>query len=144
MRSTLTTIILIGMLLGIAVGYACHTLWPDPAVAKSISDYISLVTDIFLRLIKMIIAPLVFSTLVVGIAHMGDTKALGRIGIKTMGWFVTASLFSLLLGMILVNLLQPGASLNLPLPEAGAASTLKTSSLSLKEFVTHLVPRSVF
>lgn len=77
MRSTLTTVIIIGMLLGIAVGYACHTLWPDPAVAKSISDYISLMTDIFLRLIKMIIAPLVFSTLVVGVAHMGDPKIVG-------------------------------------------------------------------
>jgi len=92
----------------------------------------------------MIIAPLVFSTLVVGIAHMGDTKAIGRIGIKTMGWFVVASLVSLLLGLVLVNLLRPGDGLNLPLPEAGAASSLKTSSLSLKEFVTHLVPRSVF
>src|ERR1700726_2730514 len=82
MRSRLTTIIVIGMLLGIAVGYACHTLWPDPATAKSISDYISLMTDIFLRLIKMIIAPLVFSTLVVGVAHMGDPKIGGRIGAK--------------------------------------------------------------
>src|SRR5205085_9770496 len=62
---------------------------------------------------------------------------------KTMGWFITASLFSLLLGMLLVNVLQPGASLNLPLPEVGTSSNLKTSSLSLKEFVTHLVPRSV-
>jgi uncharacterized protein YggT (Ycf19 family) len=82
MRATLTTIIIIGMLLGIAVGYACHTLWPDPATAKTISDYISLMTDIFLRLIKMIIAPLVFSTLVVGVAHMGDPKVVGRIGAK--------------------------------------------------------------
>src|ERR1700680_4142296 len=124
MRSTLTTIILIGMLLGIAVGYACHTLWPDPATAKSISDYISLMTDIFLRLIKMIIAPLVFSTLVVGIAHMGDTASIGRIGIKTMAWFVTASLMSLLLGMFLVNILRPGDSLSLPLPDASASTNL--------------------
>src|SRR5271167_2750940 len=140
----LTTIIFIGMLLGIGVGYACHQLWPDPQTAKTVSGYISLFTDVFLRLIKMIIAPLVFSTLVVGIAHMGDTKSIGRIGIKTMAWFVTASLVSLLLGMLLVNLLQPGASLNLPLPDASASSNLKTSSLSLREFVTHLVPRSVF
>jgi Na+/H+-dicarboxylate symporter len=84
MRSKLTTIILIGMVLGILVGWACHELWPDPKTAKSIADYISLITDIFLRLIKMIIAPLVFSTLVVGVAHMGDTKAVGRIGAKAM------------------------------------------------------------
>src|SRR5436309_3619344 len=93
MRSQrLTMIIFIGMLLGIAVGYACHELWPDPQTAKTIAGYISLFTDIFLRLIKMIIAPLVFTTLVVGVAHMGDTKAVGRIGGKAMVWFVSASL----------------------------------------------------
>ncbi|HYI84916.1 MAG TPA: cation:dicarboxylase symporter family transporter, partial [Acetobacteraceae bacterium] len=80
----LTTFILAAMLLGIGVGWACHELWPDPAIARSISGYISLFSDIFLRLIKMIIAPLVFSTLVVGVAHMGDTKSVGRIGAKAM------------------------------------------------------------
>src|ERR1700680_3392524 len=143
MRSTLTTIILIGMLLGIAVGYACHPLWPDPAVSKSISDYISLMTHIFLRLIKMIIAPLVFATLVVGVAHMGDPKIVGRIGAKAMLWFVSASLVSLLLGLVLVNILRPGDSLNLPLPDALASTNLKVASLSMKDFVTHLVPRSI-
>src|SRR5262244_1437576 len=143
MRSKLTTIILIGMILGIAVGYACHTMWPDPATAKSIADYISLMSDVFLRLIKMIIAPLVFSTLVVGVAHMGDPKAVGRIGAKAMAWFVGASLVSLLTGMILVNILRPGDDLNLPLPDALAATNLKVASLSMKEFVAHLVPRSI-
>src|SRR5256714_15520605 len=143
MRSNLTTIILIGMVLGILVGYACHILWPDPKTAKTIADYISLFTDIFLRLIKMIIAPLVFSTLVVGVAHMGDTKAVGRIGAKAMLWFIGASLVSLLVGMILVNLLRPGDNLNLPLPDAEASTNLKVASLSMKEFVAHLVPRSV-
>jgi Na+/H+-dicarboxylate symporter len=143
LRSRLTTIILIGMVLGILVGYACHTLWPDPKTAKTIADYISLITDIFLRLIKMIIAPLVFSTLVVGVAHMGDTKSIGRIGAKAMAWFVGASLVSLLVGMILVNILRPGDNLNLPLPDAQAATNLKVASLSVKEFVAHLVPRSV-
>jgi Na+/H+-dicarboxylate symporter len=144
MKSKLTTWIFVAMLGGIGVGWMCHELLPSPEIAKTVAGYISLFTDVFLRLIKMIIAPLVFSTLVVGIAHMGDTKAIGRIGIKTMAWFVTASLFSLLLGLVLVNLLQPGASLNLPLPDVSASSNLKTSSLSLREFVTHLVPRSVF
>ena len=143
MRSKLTTIILIGMVLGILVGYACHILWPDPKTAKTIADYISLFTDIFLRLIKMIIAPLVFSTLVVGVAHMGDTKAVGRIGGKAMVWFIGASLVSLLVGMILVNILRPGDNLNLPLPDAEASTNLKVASLSMKEFVAHLVPRSV-
>lgn len=145
MRSQrLTTIIMIAMVPGIAVGTACHELWPDPGTAKSISDYISLFTDVFLRLIKMIIAPLVFSTLVVGVAHMGDTKSVGRIGGKAMLWFVSASLVSLLLGLVLVNLLRPGDNLNLPLPEAGTATNLRVASLSLKDFVTHLVPRSAF
>ncbi|TMH65292.1 MAG: dicarboxylate/amino acid:cation symporter [Betaproteobacteria bacterium] len=143
MKSKLTTWILIGMVAGIGVGWMCHELLPTPESAKTVAGYISLVTDIFLRLIKMIIAPLVFSTLVVGIAHMGDSKSLGRIGLKTMGWFICASLVSLLLGLTLVNILRPGDALNLPLPDAGASTNLKTTSLSLKEFVTHLVPRSV-
>jgi Na+/H+-dicarboxylate symporter len=135
--------ILIAMVLGILVGYACHEAFPDPKTAATISGYISLVTDLFLRLIKMIIAPLVLSTLIVGICHMGTGAALGRIGLKTMGWFVSASLVSLLLGLLMVNLLQPGVNVNLILPDAGASPNLKTSGLTLKEFVTHLVPRSV-
>src|SRR5437660_9798323 len=115
MKSKLTTWILIGMVAGIGVGWMCHELLPTPESAKSIAGYISLVTDIFLRLIKMIIAPLVFSTLVVGVAHMGDTKAVGRIGAKAMLWFVSASIVSLVLGMVLVNILQPGARLDMPL-----------------------------
>jgi Na+/H+-dicarboxylate symporter len=143
MRSQrLTLIIFIGMLLGIVVGYACNQVWPDPQTAKSIAGYISLLTDIFLRLIKMIIAPLVFTTLVVGVAHMGDTKAVGRIGGKAMLWFVTASLVSLLLGLVMVNILRPGENLNLPLPDATAATNLNAATLSFKDFVTHLVPKS--
>ena len=140
--SRLTTMIFIGMLLGIAVGYACSITWPDPQTAKEIAGYIALVSDVFLRLIKMIIAPLVFSTLVVGIAHLGDTAAVGRVGGKALLWFVGASFCSLMLGLILVNIMQPGVNLNLPLPDVGAGTGLKTASLSLKEFVTHLVPKS--
>src|SRR6266478_637113 len=144
MKMKLTTWILLAMIAGIGVGWMCHELLPTPETAKTVAGYISLFTDVFLRLIKMIIAPLVFSTLVVGIAHMGDAKAIGRIGIKTMGSFISASLMSLVLGMVLVNALRPGDSLNLPLPDASASANLKVASISLKEFVTHLVPRSVF
>ena len=143
MKRKLTTWILYAMLAGIVVGWMCNQYLPTPESAKTVAGYISLVTDIFLRLIKMIIAPLVFSTLVVGIAHMGDAKALGRIGLKTMAWFISASLMSLVLGLVLVNVLRPGDALNLPLPDAHASTNLKTASLSFKEFVTHLVPRSV-
>ena len=144
MRSQrLTALILGGMVLGIAVGYILNLTLPDAQAAKNVAGYISLITDIFLRLIKMIIAPLVFTTLVAGIAHMGDTATVGRIGLKAMGWFVAASLVSLLLGLLMVNLLRPGDNLNLPLPDPDAATNLKTASLSLKEFVTHLVPRSI-
>src|SRR5260370_34842783 len=135
MRSQrLRLIIFTGMLLGIAVGYACHQLWPDPQTAKTIAGYISLFTDIFLRLIKMIIAPLVFTTLVVGVAHMGDTKSVGRIGGKAMLWFVTASLVSLLLGLVMGNILRPADNLNLPFPDAADATHFNAASLSLKDF----------
>src|ERR671934_2658505 len=135
--------ILAGMILGAIVGYIDYLTIPDPKTAATVSGYFSIVTDVFLRLIKMIIAPLVFSMLVVGIAHMGDTESIGRIGLKAMGWFLTASLISLALGLIMVNLLQPGHNLNLPLPEAGASTNLKVSALTLKEFVTHVVPKSI-
>ncbi len=138
-----TTYIIIGMVLGIVVGWACHAAFPDPKTAASIAGYISLVADVFLRLIKMIIAPLVFSTLVVGIAHMGDTGSVGRVGVKALGWFVMGSLVSLVLGLVLANILQPGVDIGLALPDATATTSLKTSSFTLKEFITHLVPKSV-
>jgi Na+/H+-dicarboxylate symporter len=141
-QRSITVYILAAMLLGIAIGAFCHIESPDSQTAGKIAGYLGLMTDIFLRLIKMIIAPLVFSTLVVGIAHMGDGKAVGRIGAKAMGWFVTASLVSLTLGLILANLLQPGQNIGMPLPDIGAATNLKTSAFSLKDFIGHLVPKS--
>ena len=141
----LTALILVGMLLGILVGYLFRQHAGDDAAAiKSFVDGMSILTDIFLRLIKMIIAPLVISTLVVGIAKMGDAKSVGRIGGKTMGWFVSASLVSLTLGLIMVNILKPGVALNLPLPDLHADSGIKASAISLKDFVTHAIPKSVF
>ena len=98
----------------------------------------------FIRLIRMIIGPLVFSTLVVGIAHMGDASTLGRIGARTFIWFIGASLVSLMLGLFMVNLLAPGENLGLALPEAAAATAPQASALNLREFITHLVPRSFF
>jgi Na+/H+-dicarboxylate symporter len=138
-RSNLTTYILVSLILGIVVGYFANANMAKPA---DFADYMSLLTTIFLRLIKMIIAPLVFSTLVVGIARMGDAKEVGRIGLKTLGWFLAASFMSLTLGLIMVNLFRPGDALVGHLP-AAAATGIAATSLSLKEFITHLVPASI-
>src|SRR4249920_1443198 len=134
--------ILVALVLGIIAGYMIFVSYPDKKTAAQIAGYVSILSDIFLRLIKMLIGPLVFSTLVVGIAHMGDAKSVGRIFAKSLGWFVIASIVSLLMGLVLANVLHPGKDLGLPLPDIGAATNLKTASFTLKEFVTHLVPRS--
>jgi Na+/H+-dicarboxylate symporter len=143
MKRHFTFYILLAMVLGIVGGAVCHARISDPAALASLTGYLSLATDVFLRLIKMIIAPLVFSTLVTGIANMGDSGRLGRVGARTLGWFVFASLLSLLVGILMVTLLQPGAGLALPIPPSEAASGVAAGSLSLKDFVTHLVPRSI-
>ena len=135
-------LILGAMVLGIVVGYLIFTNNPDKKTAAQIADYISIMSTVFLRLIKMLIAPLVFSTLVVGIAHMGDAKSVGRIFAKSMSWFITASFISLLLGLVLANFFEPGKNLGLPLPDVGAATNLATSKFTFKEFIYHLVPRS--
>ncbi|CAN7540959.1 dicarboxylate/amino acid:cation symporter [Pseudomonas sp. LjRoot263] len=134
--------ILVAMALGIVIGYMVFINFPDKESATKVAGYISIVSDVFLRLIKMLIGPLVFSTLVVGIAHMGDASSVGRVFAKSMGWFVTASLVSLVLGLIMANLLQPGHNLGLPLPDIGAHTNLATSAFTLKDFVLHLVPKS--
>ena len=134
--------ILIAMFLGIFVGWLIFNGAADKKTAKEIAGYISIFSDIFLRLIKMLIGPLVFSTLVVGIAHMGSAKSMGRIFARSLGWFVIASLISLTLGLVIANLLEPGKNLNLPLPDVGAATNLATSKFTLKDFINHLVPRS--
>jgi len=141
-KSSAAIWILVAMVIGIGVGYMIFTSFPDKKTATEIAGYISLVSDVFLRLIKMLIGPLVFSTLVVGIAHMGDAASVGRVFAKALGWFVTASLISLLLGLVMSNLLKPGDNLGLPLPDIGASANLATSKFTLKDFVGHMVPRS--
>ncbi len=125
------------MIGGIVFGLASHE-WLNAAQIKSTTENLGIVTNVFLRLIKMIIAPLVFSTLVAGIAHMEGAAAIGRVGGKSILWFVFASLVSLSLGLAMVHLLQPGVGL--ALPTNGKAEIAATFSLS--DFVTHLVPRS--
>jgi Na+/H+-dicarboxylate symporter len=136
----LTWYILGALVLGIIVGAVINATVPN---TDAIVEHFSLVTTLFLRLIKMIIGPLVFATLAVGIAKMGDLGVVGRIGLKSMAWFLLASLVSLTLGLVLVNLFQPGVGLGITLPDAGAQSGITVSGLTLKEFVTHLVPVSI-
>ncbi len=107
-------------------------------------DYFSLVSDIFLRLIKMIIAPLVFCTLAAGVAKLGDIKQVGRIGAKTLVWFLGASLLSLFLGMLLVNVFQPGQAMHLSLPEQFNNSGIQKVGFTLREFAYHVFPTSIF
>ncbi|MCU6452694.1 dicarboxylate/amino acid:cation symporter [Sphingomonas sp. A2-49] len=148
MAKRLTVYIVIGLLLGIVTGLAINGWLDDgtPAAAarlKGIAGYFSIGTTIFLRLIKMIIAPLVFATLVSGIAQMGDTAALGRVGAKAIGWFVCASLLSLGLGLVLVNAIQPGVGIGLALPPVTADAGVATNAFSLNTFITHIVPASM-
>jgi Na+/H+-dicarboxylate symporter len=144
----LTYWILIGLVLGIVVGWALNfglgggTPEGDTAL-KEVARYLSIFTTIFLHLIKMIIAPLVFSTLVVGIAHMGDTAALGRVGAKALAWFVGASLVSLSLGLLLVTIFQPGTGLGLPLPPADASAGIDRSAFDIVKFFGNIFPESM-
>ena len=143
MNRLFTYLVVGAMILGVLVGWIINTTLPTEGAA-AVADNLTIITDVFLRLIKMIIAPLVFTTLVAGIAHMEDAGAVGRIGVKTMGWFITASIVSLTIGLIMVHILKPGTGLNLSLPEpetAGAA--VDTAKFTLRQFVTHLVPKSI-
>lgn len=142
MRSTrLTTFIVIGLVLGIIVGYIVHRYFPEGS--ESFASVTAILPTAFLRLIKMIIAPLVFSTLVVGIGKMGDVSTVGRIGSKALGWFIFASLISLTLGLVLVQLFEPGKIMHLTPPAADATSGVQASGLSVKTFIEHTIPTSI-
>jgi Na+/H+-dicarboxylate symporter len=143
MNRLFTYFVVGSMILGVLVGWIINVAVPADG-AKEIASNLTIVTDVFLRLIKMIIAPLVFATLVAGIAHMEDAGAVGRIGVKTMGWFISASIVSLTIGLIMVHLLKPGSGLNLTLPDAATTgAAVDTAKFTLRDFVTHLVPKSI-
>lgn len=140
----LTVQILIAMLLGALLGIYVHNNY-EVVDAKAFSGNIKMLATIFIRLVQMIISPLVFTTLVVGIAKLGDINAVGRIGGKAMVWFFTASLISLLIGMFYVNILAPGVGLNLTDIDVNEASTIadKTKHFSAQEFIEHIIPKSI-
>lgn len=143
MKNRLTLSIAVAMLLGVAAGYVCHANISDPSTLKSAASYFSIVTDIFLRLIKMIISPLVFVTLVSGLAGMDSEDAVGRIGFRSVGWFISASLISLSIGLIMANVLEPGAGLHLTEGPGEVSTGLNTSALNVKDVITHAFPTSL-
>lgn len=148
-RNRQTFYVAVALLLGIVVGELLNGLLGGSSAGevnpllKQILSVFSAITDIFLRLVKMIIAPLVIATLVVGMAKMGDPKVVGRIGLKALLWFFSASLLSLLLGMVLVNLFAPGSALHMDLPALGSATGLAEVKPSLGSFAAHIFPKSI-
>jgi Na+/H+-dicarboxylate symporter len=142
-KISLTGWIMIAMVAGVLLGLWVH-YEGSPTQIEGFSSVIGVITDVFLRMIKMIIAPLVFSTLVVGIAKLGDIRSVGRIGGKALLWFLCASFLSLLLGLIIMNSLSLGTELNLPVPASGTAAGIETTQVTFKGFITHIIPRSIF
>lgn len=136
--------IIIALILGVGIGGLVHVQYPESA--EPFSKNIKLLGTVFIRLVQMIIAPLVFTTLVVGIAKMSDIKMIGRVGTKAMLWFISASLVSLFIGLILVNWLEPGHVTKLPVQDVASAEDLLKSSksFSLEDFVKHMIPKSLF
>ena len=142
MNRLFTYFVVAAMVLGVLVGWAVHQYLPA-ADAKAVADNLGIITTLFLRAIKMIIAPLVFATLVAGIAHMEDAAAVGRVGVKTMAWFITASIISLTIGLVMVQWIQPGAGVAVD-PSVAANAATASTQLTLKEFLTtHLIPDSI-
>lgn len=141
----LTLFIIAGMVAGVISGIFINSHYTgiNIPVPDKVLDPFTILADIFLRLIKMIVAPLVFTTLVVGVAKQGHIKTVGRVGGKTLLWFLCGSFTSLFLGMVLVNFFKPGEGLNWPIP-AVAAGTTAHAAQSLRDFIGHIFPKSIF
>ncbi|TAF88454.1 MAG: dicarboxylate/amino acid:cation symporter, partial [Flavobacteriia bacterium] len=144
-KNRLTLYILVAMVLGGILGAIVHSNF-NAATAAEFSTHIKLLATIFIRLVQMIIAPLVLTTLVVGIAKLGDIKSVGRIGGRALAWFFTASFISLIIGLLWVNFLQPGIGVNLSDVDQTAVAevTDKTQDFSIQHFIEHIIPKSVF
>ncbi|MEQ7920326.1 cation:dicarboxylase symporter family transporter [Xanthomonas sp. WHRI 1810A] len=143
MMKNLSVWILIGMILGAAVGACLHPVLSESNAQMVVSQYLSIFTEIFLRAIKMIIAPLIFCGLVSGIANMQDTKAIGRMGLRSLAWFFTASVISLLIGIMACNFLDLGGEMAAHLPGTGETLGINVAPFNLKAFITNIVPQSV-
>jgi Na+/H+-dicarboxylate symporter len=145
MDRRLTWYILGGMILGVIVGYAVHIGLPQDNVwFEYATKTFKLLSDIFLNLIKLLVAPLILSTIVVGIAHMGDSSALGRIGFRAISWFIIASFISIGLGLLMVNLFQPGVGAPVDTVANAAASIGEVKKLDFWEFLLSIFPKNAF
>jgi len=133
------------MILGVAVGYTVHVSFaPDTMQFEYLTKTFKLLSDIFLNLIKLLVAPLILSTIVVGIAHMGDSSALGRIGFRAITWFIIASFISIGLGLLMVNLFQPGAGAPVDGIANAAATIGEVKKLDFWEFILSIFPKNAF
>jgi Na+/H+-dicarboxylate symporter len=142
-KNTLTLWIFVAMILGVGVGYLVFR-GSSATFRTGFSTNIKLLSNIFIRLVQMIIAPLVFTTLVVGIAKLGDMKTVGRVGGKAILWFITASLLSLFIGLVLVNYFKPGQYIDLSQQDTAGLQDLmgKQKAFSIQNFVEHVIPKS--
>jgi Na+/H+-dicarboxylate symporter len=139
MKTRLTWFVVLAMISGPLFGLLLHEVLGNGPAAASAAAAFSLVTTSFLRLIKMIIAPLVFTTLVVGVARMEGAAAIARIGAKALGWFMLATLVSMTIGLAAVQLFKPGLGLS----ATAAAGSVAATPLQFKDFLEHVIPSSV-
>jgi Na+/H+-dicarboxylate symporter len=143
MRKGLTLLVFLATLLGAGFGLAVHGLIHDPATAAAIQQALGLITTLFLRAVKMLIAPLVLATLMSGVGRMGAAGDIGRVALKALGWFVAASLVSLAIGLVMVETIAPGIGLHLHAGAGDTAGALKAAPMSLTGFLTSLIPTSI-
>src|SRR5687768_6637287 len=137
-KISLTHWILISMVVGMLVGWS----FPDKDYPQ-LSENLKVVSNLFLRMIKCILVPLVFSTLVVGIAsHSDDLKAVGRLALKAFIYFEAVTTVALVIGLVAVNLTRPGVGVSLP-PE-DASQQVSAAKVTLQSIIEHLVPTSFF
>src|ERR1051326_2034631 len=132
-RISLTAWIFIGMAAGVALGIAYPNAMKAPAVLA--------IANVFLRLIKSIIAPLILGTLVAGIAGTGSVKAMGRIGLKAIVYFELVTTIALFLGLAAVNLVRPGEGMRLEAPAGGAA--MGSTHNTVSDVLEHVFPVSI-
>lgn len=144
-RLSLTTQIFIGMLVGVLLGFVVHRFDSSPESKAQVVAWINIFSRIFLNLIKVIIAPLIFSTLVVGIAGAGGVRQIGRVALKAIVYFQIVTTLALLIGLGAADLIRPGVGVDLPSEASAEAREIATraAKLSPQDQVVNIVPQSI-